>query len=256
MKQILIPILALTISLTLCGQGKSEYYELKIYTLSNSRQENRVDKYLTDAYIPAMHRLDYKSIGVFKPIEQDTASGIKIYVLVAYPSLEKFAAVQSQLNADKDWQAKGQDYIDATLDNPAFSRIESVLLRAFPLAPKMQTPNLKGPQKDRVYELRSYEGPSEKKYENKVKMFNDGDEIGLFKRLDFNAVFYGEVLAGSHMPNLMYMTTFENKQSRDDHWKAFSADPQWAKLKVDPRYQQNVSKNVQLFLRPTEYSDY
>ena len=121
---------------------------------------------------------------------------------------------------------------------------------------KMESPALSNPLSERIYELRSYEGPTEKRYENKVKMFNDGDEIGLFKRLNFNAVFYGEVLAGSHMPNLMYMTTFENKQDRDEHWKAFSADPQWAKLKVDPQYQNNVSKNVQIFLRPTEYSDY
>jgi hypothetical protein len=256
MKNLLLLILAFAFSLPVNGQGKSEYYELKIYTLNKAEQENRVDQYLADAYIPTLHKLGYKSVGVFKPIEQDTTIGIRIYVLVAYPSLENFATIQSQLNMVKDWQAKGKDYIDATIDNPAFTRIESILLRAFPLAPKMQTPNLKGPRKDRVYELRSYEGPSQKKYENKVKMFNDGDEIGIFKQLDFNAVFYGEVLAGSHMPNLMYMTTFENKQSRDEHWKAFSSDPQWDKLKVDPQYQKNVSKNVQLFLRPTEYSDY
>lgn len=245
----------LNIATGLLGQGKSEYYEMKIYTLSKPEQEPLVDAYLVNAYIPVMHKLGYKSIGVFKPIEQDT-SGIRIYVLTAYPTLEKFATIQMQLNADKDWQSQGKNYIDATIDQPAFARIETILLRAFSKAPKMQTPKLRGPRNERFYELRSYEGPSEKKYENKVKMFNDGDEIGLFKRLDFNAVFYGEVLAGSHMPNLMYMTTFENKQARDDHWKAFTADPQWTKLKGDPQYQQNVSKNVQVYLRPTEYSDY
>jgi NIPSNAP len=129
-------------------------------------------------------------------------------------------------------------------------------MKAFSKSPVMQRPKLTGPRSERIYELRSYEGPTEKRYENKVKMFNDGDEVGLFNRLNFNAVFYGEVFAGSKMPNLMYMTTFDNKQSRDDHWKAFSADAQWMKLKVMPEYQNNVSKNVQTFLRPTEYSDY
>ncbi len=63
--------------------------------------------------------------------------------------------------------------------------------------------------KDRAYELRSYESPTEKLYWNKVEMFNKGDEIGLFKRLNFNAmVFYGEVVAGSRMPNLMHLTDF------------------------------------------------
>ena len=36
-------------------------------------------------------------------------------------------------------------------------------------------------------------------------MFNEGGEIRLFARLNFNAVFYGDVLAGDRMPNLMYM---------------------------------------------------
>ena len=99
------------------------------------------------------------------------------------------------------------------------------------------------------------EGHTEKIFRNKVKMFNDGDEVGLFKRLGFNAVFYGEVIAGSRMPNLMYMTTFPNKASRDEHWKAFSADPQWVSLKSMGEYQNNVSKIDIYFLHPTDYSD-
>ena len=33
------------------------------------------------------------------------------------------------------------------------------------------------------------------------------------------------------MPNLMYMTSFENKAARDEHWKTFGSDPEWKKLK-------------------------
>ena len=87
-------------------------------------------------------------------------------------------------------------------------------------------------------------------------MFNEGGEVALFKRLQFNAVFYGEVLAGSRMPNLMYMTTFENKAARDEHWKTFVADAEWKKLSSMPEYQNNVSKIDIFFLRPTEYSDF
>ncbi|HEX8350242.1 MAG TPA: NIPSNAP family protein, partial [Hymenobacter sp.] len=105
------------------------------------------------------------------------------------------------------------------------------------------------------YELRSYESSTEKLHVNKVKMFNKGGEIKLFKRLGFNTVFCGRVLAGSHMPNLMYMTTFENKAARDEHWKAFSADPEWKTLSAMPEYKNNVSKNEQKFFYPVEYSD-
>jgi hypothetical protein len=45
-------------------------------------------------------------------------------------------------------------------------------------------------------------------------MFNEGGEIELFKRLNFNAVFYASVISGSRMPNLMYMTSYESKADR------------------------------------------
>ncbi|RYE52355.1 MAG: NIPSNAP family containing protein, partial [Sphingobacteriales bacterium] len=76
-----------------------------------------------------------------------------------------------------------------------------------------------------------------------------------FKRLGFNAVFYGEVIAGSRMPNLMYLTTFENKTDRDAHWKAFGADAYWKELSAMPNYKNNVLKNDTKFFYPTDYSD-
>ena len=86
-------------------------------------------------------------------------------------------------------------------------------------------------------------------------MFNEGGEIGIFKKLNFNAIFYGEVIAGGRMPNLMYMTSFENREDRSAHWKTFSSDPDWKKLSGIQEYKNNVSKIDITFLRPTEYSD-
>ncbi len=86
-------------------------------------------------------------------------------------------------------------------------------------------------------------------------MFNVGGEVALFERLNFNAIFYGEVLFGSKMPNLMYMTSFENKAARDEHWKTFSSDSFWKTLSARPEYQKNVSKIDIQFLTPAEYSD-
>jgi len=77
----------------------------------------------------------------------------------------------------------------------------------------------------------------------------------LFQRLGFNAVFYASVLSGSNMPNLMYMTSFDNMASREQHWKTFSADPAWKQLSGSPQYQHNVSHIDIVFLHPTEYSE-
>jgi hypothetical protein len=162
----------------------------------------------------------------------------------------------AKLAEDKVYQSSGAEYINAVYDSPPYTRMEIILLQAFPLAPQMQLPALKGDRKERVYELRSYESYTEKIFKNKVQMFNEGGEIDLFKRLNFNAVFYSEVIAGSKMPNLMYMTTFENMADRDAHWKTFVDDPFWKKLSAMPEYQKNVSLNDKKFLRPTAYSDF
>jgi hypothetical protein len=102
----------------------------------------------------------------------------------------------------------------------------------------------------------SYESPTEAKYRNKVHMFNEGGEVVLFDKLGFNAVFYGEVLSGSRMPNLMYMTTFKNMVVRDSLWEAFFESDKWKSLEKNPEYQHNVSHADIYLLYPTPYSEY
>lgn len=234
---------------------KQEFYEIRIYHLKTDAQERIVDSYLKNAYLPALHKAGIRTVGVFKTVEQDTADR-KIYVLTPFKTLEQMTETANSIASDKAYLQAGKEYLDAQYATPPYTRQESILLKAFSHNPVMQSPALKGPRNERIYELRSYESHTEKIFRNKVHMFNEGGEVALFKRLGFNAVFYGEVLAGSRMPNLMYMTTFENKASRDAHWKSFVDDPEWKKLSSMPEYQNNVSKIDIFFLRPTEYSDF
>lgn len=231
-----------------------QFYQIKIYHLKTKAQETLVDNYLEKAFLPALHHAGIKQAGVFKPVAADTAE-IRIYVLIPFQSLEQFTNLDKTLEADKSFQANGKDYTDAVWNNIPYTRLESILLQAFPGMPVLEAPSLKAPKNERVYELRSYESPSEKYHVNKVKMFNTGDEIGIFRNLNFNAVFYATVISGSRMPNLMYMTTFNNKEDRDEHWKAFGADQKWKALSAMDEYSHNVSKSDILFLRPTDYSD-
>ena len=57
------------------------YYQLKIYHFKNAAQEGRLDTYLQNAYLPALHKTGVKSVGVFKPIKQDSLDR-KVYVFV------------------------------------------------------------------------------------------------------------------------------------------------------------------------------
>ncbi len=233
-----------------------EYYELKTYTLKNENQEKRVDAYLKNAYLPALKRMGINEVGVFKVRPDAYKLSNKIYVLTPFASLEAFENLKNMLAVDKSYMSAGADYINATHDNTTFERISSVLMRAFPDMPKMEPTDVEGPRTDRVYELRSYEGPTEAMYQRKVNMFNEGGEVELFESLGFNAVFYADVIVGDKMPNLMYMTTFPNMEKRDALWKDFGNAPKWKEISGMDIYKNTVSHADIDLLYPTEYSDY
>jgi hypothetical protein len=247
-----------SIAINCIGQTKvnQEYFEIKMYRLSQKTQEARVDAYLKDAYLPALHRAGISKVGVFKPVEVDTAFGKLVYVFIPFKTVDQFAKTGELLGKDKVYTEAGKSFLDAPYNDPPYKRYERILLKAFMNMPQFVAPKYSNPAGERIYELRSYESSTDAKAENKREMFNQGGEIALFETLKFNAAFYGEVLVGSQMPNLMYMTTFENMASHDAHWKAFGEHPVWAKLKVMPEYLNNVSKNNTFLLHPTSYSDF
>ena len=233
-----------------------EYYQVTVYHFSSPEQQQTIDQYLRDAYLPSLHKQQIKIVGVFTPLANDTATDKRLYVIIPLRTLQQVLEIKNRLVSDKDYQDKGKVYIEAAYKTPPYSRMENILLQAFSMAPFLNIPALSGPHKERIYELRSYESATEKIHQNKVHMFNEGGEVTLFKKLNFNAVFYGSVIAGAKMPNLMYMTSFENMADRDAHWKSFGAAPEWKKLSALPEYQNNVSKNETIFLHATDYSDY
>jgi hypothetical protein len=235
---------------------KREFYELRVYHFKTEQQEQRLDNYLNDALMPALKKAGIKRVGVFKPIANDTAADKKIFVLVPFVSLNDYFSLDTKFRKDKTYIEASKDYVDAAHNNAPYTRFESILLRSFAHMPESKVPDLKSSKNERVYELRSYEGATEKLYLNKVSMFNEGGEIKLFERLGFNAVFYGEVLAGCRMPNLMYMTSFENMNERNEHWKTFGNDPEWKSLSSDKKYANNVSRGDTYLLRTAEYSDF
>lgn len=237
-------------------KDSGEFYQFTVYHYSDPEQENILDGYLQHALLPALHRMGMSNIGIFKRISNDTAVNKSLYVFMPIPGLQATIRIQEQLTNDQAYIKAGAAYINAVHTAAPYNRMETILMKAFSHAPIMKLPVLNADKKERVYELRSYESATEKIFKNKVHMFNEGGEIDLFAQLNFNAVFYSEVIAGSKMPNLMYMTCFENKADRDAHWKRFGDDPFWKKLSSMPEYQHNVSHIDIILLRPAAYSDF
>lgn len=236
-------------------QANNSFYQLKVYHLKDNNQVSMTDDFLKDAYLPALHRFGIKNVGVFKPLSNDTALDKRIYVLIPFSSSAQWLAITDKINNDPDFNATAKDFLSADSKNPPFVRIESILLKAFPKQPFLLLPKQKNPEQ--VFELRSYESPTVHLAEKKMAMFNK-DEINIFNRLGFNPVFYGKVVSGSRMPNLMYMPVFKSVEDRNAQWKIFSSDPKWKEISKDPKNENNVSVNHidSILMHSTSYSDY
>lgn len=233
--------------------AKREFYKLTRYQLRNGPQPKLVNNYLREALVPALNRAGIKPVGVFHGIAGPENPAI--YVLVPYPSPEAMVSVRKQLAQDQEYQSRAADYLSAPATNPAYIRFESFFLEAFESFPKIEVPPAANENRPRIFELRTYENPSEKANETKVKMFNTA-EIAIFRRTGLRPVFFGNAMVGSRMPHLTYMLTFENMEQREKNWKVFGSDPAWKKLSTTPGYTdpEIITNITNIFLGPAPYS--
>jgi len=235
---------------------KQMYYELRIYRLKDPGKGAVIDKYMKDAFIPAVHRAGIPTVGVFKPIEKDTAFGKMVYVFIPYKTIDEYLKVVTVLESDPVHQQAGKEFLDAPYNDPPFTSYESILMKAFAFMPQFRTPSFTTPRNERIYELRSYASWTETKAMKKIHMFNEGGEMAIFENIGSNAVFYGQVLLGSQKPRLMYMTTYSDMESQKEHWSAFSKHPDWQSLRAKEEYANTVIKANAYLLYPTDYSDF
>jgi len=222
---------AATTSTTSAAEPTTEQdvYELRQYVIEKEEQRKGLDVFFKEAAIPAVNRLGIKPVGVFYPGE-----GLSpVYVLLRHPSMASVATLGRRLAEDPDFLSKGADYLDATAAAPAFKRVESSIMVAFAGMPHIERP-VQNP--GRVFQLRTYESPSEKTALNKIEMFNDAGEIRIFREVGLNPVFFGQTVAGAKMPNLTYMLGFKSKEDQDAAWKKFLAHPDWKRLSQMPEY--------------------
>ncbi len=243
-----------------------DYYELRAYRLKPDTSSAVLEKYLEKALIPALNDRGLDSIGVFTEVDVDkkavtakpkigtSAAPVAIWVLITHPTLESFTQISAELNTEAKVQAAAPEYFQTVKSNPAYDRVDTWLLRAFAGMPKLAVPAFsKNKTPTRIFELRDYESHSEERALSKMAMFNDG-EIPLMQDLGMSPVFFGQALAGPNLPHLRYITCGPDLATHLGNWKKFGPDPRWVKMKDQPTYKDNTSKNTARFIVPTAYS--
>lgn len=222
-----------------------EYYQIRRYTLQSGPQASMLEKYISEALIPALARRGSGPVGAFRlDIGPETPT---FYVIIPLEGGTAAATLEEELNRDDNYIKAAEPFWSAPANSPAFGRLDSSLLAAFEGWPRI-TPPTKG---KRIFQLRTYESPSYRDHLVKVQMFHAG-EFDIFKNAGLQPVFFGDTVIGPRMPSLTYMLSMADVAELDAKWNVFRNDPAWKKLSADPKYafESIVSNITNLVLSP------
>jgi hypothetical protein len=230
--------------------GAREFYQLRRYALQQGPQTKLVESYFSDALIPALSRMGIGPVGAMRlEFGPETPA---YYLLIPGRDLATLAMLERKLADDGAFLNVAAPFWNATAAAPAFERAESSLLVAFQGWPRLTPPAAKT---KRIFQLRTYESPSNGDHVRKVEMFHSG-EFEIFLKAGFHPVFFADTLIGARMPNLTYMLSFADQAELEAKWKLFGNDPEWKKLSASPRFasDQIVTNITNLILSPLECS--
>lgn len=239
------------------GGGGKQVLDLRRYTFNSPDKRRTFEGFLASGMIPALSRLGIRPVGAFTMSRADNPEAKfegqqenDLFVLVPHPTLESVATLDARLAVDSAYVTAMAGLNEGPKD-PAYARYESSLLRAFDACPQVEVPTKAA---SRVLQLRVYESHNAERSRMKVRMFNEGGEISIFRAVGMNPVFFGHAFAGARLPNLTYLLAFENEAAMKSAWDTFGKHPDWLKLKDDPLYKDTVSAITNLVLRPAEGS--
>ncbi len=234
------------------GSGR-EFFLLRRYHMVSGPQLKLTENYFADALLPALGRMALGPVGAFK---LDFGSETPAYYLfIPGLSIDTLAELDLRLALDEEFLQAAAPFWNARAAAPAFDRVESWLLAAFGGWPKATPPASSATKSKRIFQLRTYESPSNGEHIRKVEMFHSG-EFEIFKAAGFHPVFFGDTLIGSRLPSLTYMLSFGDLAELDAKWTVFRNDPSWKKLSSDPRFAFDpiVSNISNLVLSPLDCS--
>jgi hypothetical protein len=227
----------------------SSYFEFYYIHMQNGSQTTRMAKWLESRLMPICQKHGFGPMGFF-----NVAVGTSLptaLILFSYPSLTEMEAQWGKLNSDSDYAAAIQE---VEKDEPAFYRVESTLLRSTPFCPPFAaTPA--GQPAHKVYELRTYESPTNRQLGYLHDRFGGG-EIDIFHKSGIHPILYADTVFGPNQPNMAYLIPFESEAQRETAWATFNADPDWVKIRAaSVQHGGEIVRNItNMFLTPASFS--
>jgi hypothetical protein len=229
---------------------KRRVFTLEQYYLKNGSQVQRIHDHISKAALPALGKVHSGPKIVLEALI--AAHQPQVAVILGFESIEELWSVRSKVITDQEL-ARSYESWESHPEQP-YEHFSTALLEATDYMPELV--NDREPRKSpRIFELRTYHSPTWRQLRALHERFA-GPEIRIFHRVGVHPVLYTSTLVGNDMPNLTYLTPFDDLASREKAWNAFSADPEWVRVRKESidRHGQ-ISSVIQIALyRATTYS--
>lgn len=152
-------------------------------------------------------------------------------LITSYKNMAALESAEAAMAADKEYRQAREEFFGRK--GAQYQRMERQLLRGFEGMPDIVPPPAKDGGGSHIFEMRRYESDNSLTLERKVGMFNGG-EIDIFRKSGMIPVFFGHMLFGTKMPNLVYMLAYDDLEARGKCWSTFVRSPEWTELKNKP----------------------
>ena len=231
-----------------------QFIEVRQYTVANADKRAQLVALLDKALIPALNRQGLRPVGVFEPIvrevpvEREAQFANNVFVVIPHRTPDTFVNATARLLADRTFMRDAAPIFETTSQDPVYTDCDTSFLLGFETAPAVEVP-VTGP--DRVFEWRIYRSFNIERNEAKIKMFDEGGELPLFREIGLDPVFFGDVIAGPRMPALMYIVGCPSEEARVESWRVFRDHPKWLAMRDLPEYADTATEIERIVLTPS-----
>lgn len=232
------------------GEKKTRLYLMESFQLKAGNQLSRLHQYLEKSALPALGKIHEGPKIVLEALIAEHTP--QVVMVLGFQSNEEFWSVRGKLNQDKDLEKAFEAW--QTGPEAPFESQNNALLEATDYSPEVLALD-PPPKAPRIFELRVYHSPSWPHLKFLHERFSSA-ETKIFARAGVHPIFYTSCMIGPNMPNLTYMIPFEDLASREKAWNAFSADPEWVKVRqesIDQHGQMTENNQISLY-RAAPYS--
>lgn len=232
------------------SEKKTQLYLMETFRLKAGSQLARLHEYLQKSALPALGKIHQGPKIVLEALVAEHTP--QVVMVLGFQSNEEFWSVRGKLNQDKELE-KAFDAWQAGPEAP-FESQDNTLIEATDYSPEV-LPLDPPPKTPRIFELRVYHSPSWQQLKFLHERFSAA-ETKIFARAGVHPIFYASCVIGPNMPNLTYMIPFEDLASREKSWNAFSADPEWLKVRQESidQHGQVTENNLISLYRAAPYS--